>query len=134
MGDDLAGQLKRWQQLKQQAVSGEFHMEQDIGEALRKRCETFLTELGILKNQAQLLDHLSGYGGLPSATTMQTKFEKKAVGGDSHDTNDSAVTRLQQNIEVVQLMQDTYAAAIGKLQATDEAAGNNMNTAAEEMR
>jgi hypothetical protein len=91
-------------------------------------------ELENMKRQAAQLAYLSGYGDLPSAQTLQAKFEKKAVGGDSHDPNDSAVARLQQHIEVVQLMHDTYAAAIGKLQATDEAAGSRMSTLTEEVR
>jgi len=59
MADDMQGQLKTWQQLKQQAIDGQFRMEEGIGEALRKRCETFLTELRRLKANAQLLDRLS---------------------------------------------------------------------------
>ncbi|MGQ4600836.1 hypothetical protein [Nocardia sp. R6R-6] len=134
MADEIQGEMRRWQQLKQQADSGEFRMEEGIGEALRRRCETFLGELMALKSQAQRLDHLSGYGDLPSAKTIQAKFEKKAAGGDSHDPNDSAVARLQQHIEVVQLMHDTYAAAIGKLQSTDAAAAGRMTTVTEEVR
>jgi len=51
---------------------------------------------------------------------MQQKYEQKAANGNADDANDSAVTRLQQNIDIVQLMQDTYAAAIGKLQESDQ--------------
>ncbi|MEU7633374.1 hypothetical protein AB0C34_25910 [Nocardia sp. NPDC049220] len=134
MADDMQGEMRRWQQLKQKAESGEFRVEEGIGEALRRRCETFLGKLMSMKTQAQRLDRLSGYGDLPSAQTLQAKFEKKAAGGDSHDPNDSAVARLQQHIEVVQLMHDTYAAAIGKLQATDGAAGSRMSTLTEKVR
>ncbi|MEU7768386.1 hypothetical protein AB0B25_25200 [Nocardia sp. NPDC049190] len=134
MADEMQGEMRHWQQLKRQAVSGQFRMEYGIGEALRQRCEAFLMELENMKRQAAQLAYLSGYGDLPSAKTLQAKFEKKAAGGDSHDPNDSAVARLQQHIEVVQLMHDTYAAAIGKLQATDEAAGSRMSTLTEEVR
>ncbi|WP_454194133.1 hypothetical protein [Nocardia sp. Marseille-Q1738] len=44
------------------------------------------------------------------------------------------VARLQQHIEIVQLMHDTYAAAIGKLKATDEAAGSRIDTQNGEIR
>lgn len=132
--DNLASQMRQWQQLKQQAVDGEFRMEEDIGEALRRRCEILLMGLRDMKFKAQDLAHLSGYGDLPSAKIMQAKFEKKADGGGSHDPNDSAVARLQQHIEVVQMMHDTYAAAIGKLQATDEAAGTRIDTQTGEIR
>ncbi|WP_327111726.1 hypothetical protein OHB12_26600 [Nocardia sp. NBC_01730] len=134
MADNMQGEIRRWQQLKQQAESGEFRMEEGIGEALRARCETFLGELRSMKTMAQRLDRLSGYGGLPSAQTLQAKFEGKAAGGDSHDPNDSAVTRVQQHIEIVTLMRDTYAVAIGKLKATDEAAGSQMGNLTEEVR
>ncbi|MEV0031119.1 hypothetical protein [Nocardia sp. NPDC050793] len=133
MADDIAGQVHRWQQLKQQAVNGEFKMEEGIGEALRKRCETFMAELDIMRTDAQALDRLMGYGTLPSAQQLQKKFEQKAGGGSAHDSDDSAVKRIEQHIEVVQLMRDTYAAAIGKLQATDQAAGNQLNAHTEGM-
>jgi hypothetical protein len=132
--DQMSAQIRQWKHLRQQAGTGEFRMEAEIGEALRRRCETLLAELKDMRSNAQDLDHLSGYGDLPSAQTLQAKFEMKAAGGDSHDPNDSAVARLQQHIEVVQLMHDTYAAAIGKLQATDEAAGSRMSTLTEEVR
>jgi hypothetical protein len=64
---------------------------------------------------------------------MQQKYEQKAANGGTHDPNDSAVTRLQQNIEVVQLMQDTYAAAIGKLEESDQNSGSRLNDKTEEV-
>ncbi|MGQ4598361.1 hypothetical protein [Nocardia sp. R6R-6] len=134
MANDMQGEMRRWQQLKQQAVDGEFRMEDGIGEALRRRCETLLSELADMQKRARELAYLSGYGDLPSARTIQAKFERKADGGDTHDPNDSAVARIQQHIEVVQLMHDTYAAAIGKLQSTDEAVGSRMNTLTGEVR
>ncbi|WP_330228008.1 hypothetical protein OHA40_17485 [Nocardia sp. NBC_00508] len=134
MADNMQSELQRWQQLKQQAVSGEFRMEEGIGDALRLRCQTLVAALEDMKEGAQALAYLAGYGDLPSAKIIQSKFEKKAAGGDSHDPNDSAVARLQQHIEVVQLMHDTYAAAIGKLESTDEAAGSRMNTLTQEVR
>ncbi|WP_431949892.1 hypothetical protein [Nocardia lijiangensis] len=133
MADDMSGQIRRWQQLKDQAVSGEFQMDEAIGAALRARCENFLIELTDMKQHAKDLDHLMGYGGLPSANSLRQKFEQKANGGGAHDTSDSAVNRLAQNIEVVRLMRDTYAAAIGQLQAADEAAGNQLNAHTEGM-
>ncbi|WP_067474161.1 hypothetical protein [Nocardia amamiensis] len=134
MTDNLQGEMRRWQQLKQEAIEGEFQMEEGIGEALRRRCETLLAGLQDMKTDAAQLAYLSGYGDLPSAKIMKVKFERKADGGGSHDANDSAVARLQQHIEVVQMMHDTYAAAIGKLQATDEAAGTRIDTQTGEIR
>lgn len=75
--------------------------------------------------------HVDGYGGLPSALDLKVKFEKKADGGGEHDADDSAVRRLEQHIEVVKLMRDTYAAAIGKLQQTDQSAAGEMTAQTE---
>ncbi|MET8776234.1 hypothetical protein ABZV58_14555 [Nocardia sp. NPDC004654] len=133
MADDIQTQMRQWQQLKEQAISGEFRMDESIGEALRKRCEEMLDDLDVLTADALNLQYLSGYGGLPSARALQEKFQNKAVNGGPHDSKDSAVTRLQQHMEVVQLMHDTYAAAIGKLQAADQAAGNQLTAHTEGM-
>lgn len=131
MTEDMQAQQRQWQLLKQQAISGEFTMDEQIGGALHQRCETLLLAFDDMLTTAQRLEHLSGYGGLPSALDLQRKFEKKAVGGGEHDANDSAVARLQQHIEVVKLMRDTYAAAIGKLQQTDQSAAGEMNAQTE---
>lgn len=108
-------------------------MDPEVGAALRSRCETFLNELTDMKQQAKDLDHLMGYGGLSSANTLRQKFEQKAQGGGVHDVGDSAVNRLEQHIEVVRLMRDTYAAAIGQLQATDQTAGAQLTAHTEGM-
>ncbi|MCP2318316.1 hypothetical protein APR12_003669 [Nocardia amikacinitolerans] len=133
MSDDLQAQMRQWQQLKEQAVTGEFRMDEGIGEALRKRCETMLRDLDTMVRDAQQLQYLAGYGSLPSAVALQEKFQNKAVNGGPHDSKDSAATRLQQHIEVVQLMHDTYAAAIGKLQETDQTAGTQLTAHTEGM-
>ncbi|MBF6068101.1 hypothetical protein [Nocardia farcinica] len=131
MADDLSGQARQWKQLKEDAVNGSFQLDDEIGTALMQRCETLLGELDNMTHQVAQLNHLSGYGGLPSALALQTKFERKAAGGGDHDPNDSALARLQQHIEVVKLMRDTYAAAIGKLQQTDQSAAGEMNAQTE---
>ncbi|WP_280511637.1 hypothetical protein [Nocardia farcinica] len=127
MSDDPQNQMRQWQQLKEQAVHGELQIIGAIGGALPQRCDTLLLELDVLKQQAGDLAYLSGYGGLPSALDLQNKFQAKASGGAPHDPNDSAVARLQQHIEVVKLMRDTYSAAIGQLQQTDQSAASRMN-------
>ncbi|MBF6143542.1 hypothetical protein [Nocardia farcinica] len=127
MADDTQSQQVTWTQLKEQAVSGELRMDPDLGAALHQRCEALLGELDALTRSAKQLAYLSGYGGLPSALDLKVKFEKKADGGGEHDADDSGVRRLEQHIEVVKLMRDTYAAAIGKLQQTDQSAAGEMN-------
>ncbi|GAB2674040.1 hypothetical protein [Nocardia goodfellowii] len=129
MGDtDLQSQKNNWQTLKTQGLAGEFKMDSDIGEALRKRCETFATALEQLKDKAKALDHLSGYGTLPSAIALQGKFEQKAAG------QDSAVKRIEQHIEVVALMHDAYAAAIGKITQADQSAALATKQQTEEVK
>ncbi|MDO3647607.1 hypothetical protein [Nocardia mangyaensis] len=115
----MADQAAYWRGLKQQAVNGEFRLEEGLGEALRAACEQYVYDLDDLKRQTGQLEHLSGWGGLDSAKLLRAKFEAKAVSGSAEDTTDSAAGRLAQHIEIAQLMRDTFAAAIGKLQAVD---------------
>lgn len=134
MADDMQGHLKTWQTYKAQGIDGQFKMDHDIGKALSDQCGILLDALEQRKVEAQRLDHLAGYGGLPSAADLQKKFEQKATGGAEHDPNDNAVFRIQQHIEVVKTMRDAYLAAIGELQNTDQNAGNQMNTQTEQVR
>ncbi|MBF6072584.1 hypothetical protein [Nocardia farcinica] len=82
-----------------------------------------LKELQHLRSDAGRLEHLTGYGGLPSANQLKSKFEQKAVGGGEHDPNDNAIHRIDQHIEIVTTMRDAYLAAIGKLAAIDDETG-----------
>ncbi|MFC9895406.1 hypothetical protein ACFVMC_17125 [Nocardia sp. NPDC127579] len=125
--------LKTWQTLKQNAVSGEFKMDTEIGSALANRCQTLLEELADMKSKVSSLGHLSGYGTLPSAIALQEKFQHKATGGGT-DANDNAVKRLEQHIEVVTLMRDTYRAAIGKLEQADTDAANPLKNQTEQVK
>ncbi|MFF2082611.1 hypothetical protein ACFVVM_02500 [Nocardia sp. NPDC058176] len=120
MADGLGTDIAQWKTLKQQAVAGEFRMEEGVGEALRAACATYVGKLEKLKEDARFLEHLSGYGGIPSADLLREKFQNKAVNGESDNPDDSALKRLDQHIEIATLMRDTYAAAIGKLQETDQ--------------
>ncbi|NEW51765.1 hypothetical protein GV792_17125 [Nocardia cyriacigeorgica] len=131
MSDDTQAQIQKWQQLKQQAIDGDLKMEDGIGEALRAACADYILKLDDLKVKAKQLEHLSGYGGLPSALHLRDKFQAKAVAARSDDPDDSAVKRLEKHIEIAQLMHDTYAAAIGRLQTTDQTVGANVTTAGE---
>ncbi|APE32751.1 hypothetical protein BOX37_00800 [Nocardia mangyaensis] len=115
----MTDQAAYWRNLKQQAVSGNFRMEEGLGESLRSACEQYVMDLKDLKRDTNRLEHLSGWGGLESAILLRQKFEAKAVSGSADDTTDSAAGRLAQHIEIAQLMRDTFAAAIGKLQAVD---------------
>ncbi|WP_194819272.1 hypothetical protein [Nocardia sp. XZ_19_385] len=124
----VEGQKNTWQTFKTQALAGELKMDTDIGEALRKRCETFIDALDVMKKDAQALDHLSGYGTLPSALALQKKFEQKASG------DGSAAKVIEQHIEVVKLMHDTYAAAIGKITQADQSAALSTKQQTEEVK
>lgn len=126
--------MQHWQQLKQQAIDGELRMEEGIGEALRAACSTYIGELNRLKREANQLQYLSGYGGLDSAIAIRNKFQDKAVKGSPGRPDDSAIARLDKHIEIAQLMHDTYAAAIGRLQNTDQNVGSNVTSAGEGIR
>lgn len=116
----MTDQAAYWRNLKQQAVAGNFRMEEGLGESLRAACEQYVTDLTELKRDTKELEHLSGWGGLDTAILLKQKFEAKAVAGSGDDPNDSADKRLASHIEIAQLMRDTFAAAIGKFQAVDQ--------------
>lgn len=133
MSEGVQNELQQWQQFKQQAVSGEMRLEEGIGEALSTACEQYRQKLQDLKDNASTLAYLSGYGGLPSALAIQAKFQQKAVGGGGNP-DDNAIKRLEQHIELAELMRDTYLAAIGKLQATDQETGTQLTNTGEGIR
>ncbi|MFB7874968.1 hypothetical protein ACFC06_06900 [Nocardia sp. NPDC056064] len=126
MATGIESDIAQWKTLKQQAVAGEFSMENGIGEALRAACSTYATKLAKLKADAGQLGHLSGYGGIPSADVLKQKFQNKAINGEADNTSDSALKRLEQHIEIAELMRDTYAAAIGKLKDSDQKSGTQL--------
>ncbi|MGW4632970.1 hypothetical protein [Nocardia sp. NPDC004415] len=126
MADGLDKDIAQWKTLKQQAIAGEFSMENGIGEALRAACATYAGKLEKLKEDARFLEHLTGYGGFPSADVLKQKFQNKAVNGEADNTTDSAVKRLTQHMEIAELMRDTYAAAIGKLKDSDQKSGTQL--------
>ncbi|MFD6220033.1 hypothetical protein [Nocardia asteroides] len=115
----MTDQATYWRTLKQQAVAGEFRLEEGLGEALRAACETYVNDLQDLKRKTAQVEHLSGWGTLETALILKAKFEAKAVSGSGDDPNDSADKRIAAHIEIAQLMRDTFAAAIGKLQSVD---------------
>lgn len=127
----MSYQLQHWQSLKQQAIDGELRMDTGIGEALRGRCDTLRTQLDQIRKETKGLAHLAGYGGLPSALDLKKKFELKASGAEN---GDSAESRLDEMIQVVTLMRDTYAAAIGRLQETDQQNSSQTTAAGEGLR
>ncbi|MEV4207071.1 hypothetical protein [Nocardia salmonicida] len=109
-----------WQNMKTQAVNGEFRLEEDLGQALAGVVSQYITDLERQKTYAQALNRLTGWGGLPSAEVVRAKYEAKAVAGGAGDANDSAVKRLEQHIAIARDQRDTFLAAIGKLQAVDQ--------------
>jgi hypothetical protein len=117
MAEGLDKDIAQWKTVKTQAISGEFTMEEGIGEALRAACATYVTKLERLQDYSRRLEHISGFGGIPSAEVLRQKFQSKAANGEN---GDSALKRLAQHIEIAGLMRDTYAAAIGKFQETDQ--------------
>ncbi|RBO90902.1 hypothetical protein [Nocardia puris] len=120
----MEASLSQWRQYKQSAESGEFRMDEQLGGALKKRCDTpFLSGLEKdLLRMAGDLGQLSGFGTLPSAEALRQKFQNKAV-----SDADSAVNQLMKHIELVSLMRDTYALAIRKLTDQDQANANGLN-------
>lgn len=115
MAEQPETQLAHWQNLKTQAENGELVMAADIAAKLAARCDTFIGQLDIAVEQAGNLQYISGFGGLRSAQALARKFSKKAVGDE-----DSAVNRLNQSIEIVKLMKQTFELAGKQISETDQ--------------
>lgn len=115
MAEEPKTQLKHWQTMKAQAESGELVMESDIAAKLAARCETYLGQLDDLVDRADDLQYISGFGDLRSAKALAEKFSEKAVGAE-----DSAVNRLNQAIEIVKLMKQTFELAGKQISETDQ--------------
>ncbi|MFD6161855.1 hypothetical protein ACFWF7_35200 [Nocardia sp. NPDC060256] len=117
----MQAMVTRWQALKTQAEGGELRLDEEIGQLLAGHAEQMRLKLRRMADKAGDLEHTSGFGTLGSATALQAKFASKANG-----SSDSAVTRLQQSMEVVTLMRDTYKLAIGKLTESDQSAADKL--------
>ncbi|MBF6101444.1 hypothetical protein IU510_25820 [Nocardia cyriacigeorgica] len=118
-------QLQHWQNLKTQAENGELRLEPELGNALMGRCDTMLTELDAMRTQALNLQYVAGFGTLPSAQALAKKFAGKAFGDE-----DSAVKRIEQSIDIVNTMRQTFELSIRTLTETDQAVGQNLGNAA----
>ncbi|GEM31562.1 hypothetical protein NN3_25690 [Nocardia neocaledoniensis NBRC 108232] len=111
-----------WRTMKQQAINGEFRIEEDLGQAIADVANQYVMELEAQKLVASKLDRLTGWGGLPSAIALQNKLQAKAVG------DESAVKRLEAHIAIARDQRDTFLAAIGKLQAVDQQTAGALGT------
>ncbi|MFF2087811.1 hypothetical protein ACFVVM_28870 [Nocardia sp. NPDC058176] len=114
-----------WRNMKQQAINGEFKLEEDLGQSLANVINQYVLDLERQQDFARSLNRLTGWGGLPSAQSIQKKLEAKAVSGGD-DPDDSAVKRLDQHIAIARDQRDTFLAAIGKLQAVDQQAAGDI--------
>ncbi|MFI5782596.1 hypothetical protein [Nocardia sp. NPDC051570] len=117
-------QVAYWRNLKQQAEGGTFRLDPDLATELRNHAEEMRQKLVELQRRARNLSTLSGFGALPSSTTLQTAFEQKADGGP-----DSLVVQYARAIEIVTLMRDTYELSIRKLTGQDSAAADAIGQA-----
>ncbi|WP_280429152.1 hypothetical protein [Nocardia brasiliensis] len=118
---DMQSMVTKWQALYKQADGGELRLDEEIGQKLAQRSEQMITKLRAMWNGAAELEHLSGFGTLASAEALRAKFALKANNG-----NDSAVRRIEQSIDVVTLMRDTYKLACGKLAEADKSAADKL--------
>ncbi|MGS2808629.1 hypothetical protein [Nocardia sp. MW-W600-9] len=103
-----------WRSMKAQAISGDFKIEEDLGQAIANVVSQYITELEQQKFEAATLEHLNGWGDLPSAVAIREKLEGKA------SADNSAVKRLDEHIAIARDQRDTFLAAIGKLQGVDQ--------------
>ncbi|TLF53990.1 hypothetical protein [Nocardia cyriacigeorgica] len=112
---EMPGLLSHWKTMKTQAENGELRMDPEIGNALKARADTLLTELRKMVGNTKQLEHVSGFGTLKSAEALRGKFAAKAVTDE-----DSAQNRLKESIEIVTLMSETYALAVRRIEETDQ--------------
>ncbi|QIS01983.1 hypothetical protein F5X71_06345 [Nocardia brasiliensis] len=118
---DMQSMKVRWQTLYKQAEGGELRLDEEIGGKLAQRAEQMIDKLQSMWAAANNLDRVTGFGTLESAKALQNKFALKANNGD-----DAAVKRLEQSIDAVTLMRDTYKLACGKLSEADKAAADKL--------
>ncbi|MBH0776842.1 hypothetical protein [Nocardia bovistercoris] len=116
MSEQMQSLVAQWRNLNTQAESGDLRLDPAVGNALKAQAEQMKTKLDDMLVAARQLGALSGFGALQTATTMQQKFENKAVAGDG-----SAVQRLLQSVEVLTLMAETYEKAVRTIEDTDQA-------------
>ncbi|WP_067656024.1 hypothetical protein [Nocardia harenae] len=121
-------QAAHWRNLKQQAINGELRLDEGIGQALADVVDQYITALKQQKREAGYLQRLTGWGTLPSAQTIRQKLEAKAVAGSPEDADDSASKRLDQHIAIARDQRDTFLAAIGRLQATDQQSADDLGS------
>ncbi|WP_280228339.1 hypothetical protein [Nocardia cyriacigeorgica] len=112
---ELTGLLGHWKALKTQAENGELRMDPEIGNALKARADAMLAALDKMLFDTEELQYVSGFGTLKSAEALRAKFAAKAVTDD-----DSAKKRLQESIDIVTLMSETYALAVRRIEETDQ--------------
>ncbi|MFI5720208.1 hypothetical protein [Nocardia sp. NPDC051750] len=117
-------QLQHWQNLKTQAESGELVMQKDVAEKLAGRCDTFLDQLNDAVARAKDLQYISGFGDLRSAKALAQKFANKAVADE-----DSAVNRLNQAIEIVKLMKQTFELSAKEISEADDQVSQALDNA-----
>ncbi|MBF6427110.1 hypothetical protein GV791_30285 [Nocardia cyriacigeorgica] len=118
---EMSGMLSHWKGLKTQAENGELRMDPQIGSALKARADAMLTELDLMVFDVKALEHVSGFGTLGSAVALQKKFAAKATTAD-----DSAQKRLQESIDIVKLMSETYELAIRRIEETDQSTAGTL--------
>jgi hypothetical protein len=119
-------QATYWRNLKQQAIDGSIRIDADLGQSIVAVITEYITELEFQKAEARRLDHLTGWGGLPSAQVIRQKLEFKAVAGGADDPDDSATKRLDQHIAIARDQRDTFLAAIGKLHSADQQSADTL--------
>ncbi|MBF6353311.1 hypothetical protein IU449_01900 [Nocardia higoensis] len=108
-------ELKR---LAGEAESGRLVIELGAAERCAKYCDDYVSRLRILQRNSQEVMKVDSFGNLTSATTLGTKFQSLADGGEGSGSFTDAVV---QHIAVIEAMADMYRKAGAAYQACDEA-------------
>ncbi|WP_159080189.1 hypothetical protein [Nocardia suismassiliense] len=110
-----------WQKLLDLANAGELSLDPEVGKNLDTQCQTYLDGLDDLRDMRLEVDHVTGFGAMPSGPILEQKFSLKAAGGGT-----SIEGSLQTHMEEVQLMRQVFAKAIANYHAVDEATGQKI--------
>ncbi|UGT60886.1 hypothetical protein [Nocardia asteroides] len=121
-------QAAHWRNLKHQAINGDLRLDEGVGQALAEVVDQYITALEQQKREARYLEHLTGWGTLPSAQAIRQKLEAKAVAGSAEDPDDSAINRLDQHIAIARDQRDTFLAAIGRLLSTEQQSADDLGS------
>ncbi len=121
MTEQQSDELSRWKHLSAEAEQGRLSLkvDPDAFTAIIKACADRLNVLDKARRDARVLQTLDGFGTLGSGVLLHGKYETKG-----HEIDD----RLQQHIDIVNAMKDTFTKAHKAYTETDASVAASLGT------